>query len=131
MHEAQGTKICFAAAVPKESEPKAAKRGAVYFYLTNWPKDGIRNEASVSIGYPIKPDGSVKVIVGGQEFEFFGRQDKAFIKDPATERKLVEAMSSNSTMTVKGVSARGTETTDTYSLAGLSAAVKKIAQACP
>ncbi|MBC8049671.1 MAG: Invasion associated locus B family protein [Chitinophagales bacterium] len=133
MHEAGGAKVCFAAAVPKDSEPKAAKRGPAYFYLTTWPKDGVRNEVSVSIGYPIKPDGPVKVIIGADEFEFFGRQDKAFIKDPATERKLVEAMSSAATptMIVKGVSARGTETSDQYSLAGIGAAVKKMEQTCP
>ncbi len=133
IHEAGGAKVCFAAAVPKDSEPKAVKRGPSYFYITTWPKDGVRNEASVAIGYPIKPDGLVKVIIGAEEFEFFGRQDKAFIKDPANERKLMEAMSSaaSPTMLVKGVSARGTETSDQYSLAGLGAAIKKMEQTCP
>jgi hypothetical protein len=133
VHEAGGAKVCFAAAVPKDSEPKAVRRSQAYFYLTTWPKDGVRNEASVSIGYPLKPDGPVKVIIGTEEFEFFARQDKAFIKDPATERKLIEVMSSGASpvMIVKGVSARGTETTDQYSLAGLGAAVKKLEQSCP
>ncbi len=133
IHEAGGAKVCFAAAVPKDSEPKNVRRGQSYFYVTTWPKDGVRNEASVAIGYPIKPDGPVKVIIGAEEFEFFGRQDKAFIKDPANERKLMEAMSSAASpiMLVKGVSARGTETSDQYSLAGLGAAIKKMEQTCP
>ncbi len=133
IHEAGGVKVCFAAAVPKDSEPKAVKRGPAYFYVTTWPKDGVRNEASVAIGYPLKPDGPVKVIIGAEEFEFFGRQDKAFIKDPANERKLMEAMSSAASpvMMVKGVSARGTETMDQYSLAGVGAAIKKMEQTCP
>ncbi|MDX2265007.1 MAG: hypothetical protein NW215_08555 [Hyphomicrobiales bacterium] len=133
VHEAGGSKLCFAAAIPQEKLPKEAKRGPIHFYLTTWPKDGVRNEASVSIGYPLKQDGSVTVIVGAEEFEFFPRQDKAFIKDPARERRLVEVMTNGAetVMLVKGVSARGTETTDKYSLSGFGAAVKRMDQACP
>jgi hypothetical protein len=131
VHEFGGAKTCFIAAVPKESEPKAIRRGPVYFYLTTWQKDGVRHEVSISIGYPINEQGPVKIIVGDKEFELYGRQDKAFIKNPPEERSLVEAMTGAQVMIVKGVSARGTQTTDQYSLAGLSEAVKKIEEACP
>jgi hypothetical protein len=57
--------------------------------------------------------------------------DKAFAKDPAQERKLLSAMASGGPMIVKGTSAKGTATTDQYSLDGVSGAVQKLQEACP
>jgi invasion protein IalB len=131
VHETRGAKVCFAAATPKDMLPKAVKRTNVYFYLTTWQKDGVRDEASLTVGYQLKPDTPVKVMVDSSEFTFFARADKAYIRDPAEERKLLQAMSSGQTLTVQAVSAKGTQTTDQYSLAGLDAAVKKIGEVCP
>lgn len=131
VHEGQDGKICFASSLPKDTQPAGAKRAPAYFYVTTWQKDGVRNEVSVKLGYTIKEDSTPIVTVGNNKFEMFPREDKAFIKDPADERKLVQAMIAGSTMVVKATSARGTETTDQYSLIGISKAVKKVQEACP
>jgi hypothetical protein len=131
VHETRGAKVCFAAATPKDMLPKAVKRTNVYFYLTTWQKDGVRDEASLTVGYQLKPNTPVKVMVDSAEFTFFARLDKAYIQDPNEERKLLQAMSTGQNMTVQAVSAKGTQTTDQYSLAGLDAAVKKIGEVCP
>lgn len=131
VHEAEGEKVCFAASAPKDSEPKDANRTGVYFYVTNWPKDGIKNEISVKIGYKFKPDSSPKVRVEGDEFEMFVRDDKAFLRDPEDERKLLDAMKKGATMVVTGISERGTATTDNYSLFGVTAAINELEQVCP
>ena len=101
VHEAQGDKVCFAASQPKNMEPKTAKRGPVYFYLTTWAKDGVRNEVSVKLGYPLKPDGDTTIVIGSTEFKLFPKDDKGFMKDPAEERKLLDAMKKGTTLTVK------------------------------
>lgn len=131
LHEGQGEKICFAAAQPKTMEPKAAKRGPVFLYLTTWAKDNIRNEISVKLGYAIKANSSPVIAIGKDQFELYPKDDKAFMRDPGEERKLLDAMKKGATLTVKGVSARGTATTDQYSLAGLSAAMQQMASSCP
>lgn len=131
VHEGNGDKVCFAASAPKDTEPKGVNRSSIYFYLTNWPKDGIKNEISVKIGYPLKADSSPKVSVGADVFEMFVRDDKAFLRDPEDERKLLAAMKKGSTMVVTGVSQRGTQTTDKYSLFGVSAAIAELNKACP
>jgi invasion protein IalB len=130
LHETKDEKVCFAASAPKEMKPDTAKRGAVYFYLTTWQKDGVRNEISVKVGYSIKPDSSPTVAVGDTEFQLYPKDDKAFMRDPGDERKLLDAMRKNANMTVKGTSARGTNTTDQYSLKGLSNALKQLETAC-
>lgn len=130
IHDARGAKVCFTAATPKETLPKGVKRANVYFYLTTWQKDRVQGEASISFGYQVKPDVPVKVIVDGAEFAFFARGDKAYIQNPNEERQLLKALSTGQSLSVQAVSAKGTQTTDEYSLAGLDAAVRKIGEVC-
>lgn len=130
LHETKEEKVCFTAAAPKEMEPKAVKRGSVFFYLTTWQKDGVRNEVSVKAGYAFKPDSNPTIAIGADEFQLYAKDDKAFMRDPGEERKLLDAMRKGASMTVKGTSLRGTNTTDSYSLKGLAPALKQMETAC-
>jgi hypothetical protein len=126
-------RVCFAAAAPAEMQPKAAKRTPVVFYVTTWPKDGVRNQVSVRLGYDIKGNSAASVTAGGKRFALAGDDgDKyAYPRDLADEPKLLAAMAAGGPMIVKATSAKGTATTDQYSLEGASAAVQKLQQACP
>lgn len=126
-----GPKICFAATQPKTKEPPGANRAKVVLYVSAWPKDGVKSEVSVKLGYRIKPDAPVAVTVGDAAFQLFADEDRAYVADTAEEQKLIEAMKSGSKLVVKATSTRGTETTDTYSLAGLGQALEAVATACP
>lgn len=131
VHEANNEKVCFAASAPKESNPKGASRGSIFFYLTTWAKDGVKNEVSVKIGYTFKPDSTPTLKIGSDKFELYPKEDKAFMRDPADERKLVDAMRKGSSLELAGQSSRGTSTEDKYSLRGLSAALKQVEETCP
>ncbi len=131
IHEAKDEKVCFAASAPKEMAPKGVNRGSVFLYLTTWAKDGVRNEFSVKVGYTLKPESTPVVAVGSDQFQLYPKDDKAFMRDPAEERKLIETMRKGSDLSVKGVSSRGTETTDKYSLKGLGAALSHVETSCP
>ena len=48
----------------------------------------------------------------------------------ADEKKLIDAMKRGAEMSVTGTSSRGTLTRDNYSLAGISAALDKVAATC-
>lgn len=130
-HEAAQAKVCFSLAPPRSSEPAAARRDPVYFYVSAWPKEGVKSEVSVKIGYPFKKGTNVTVTVGTTAFKLFTKDDKAFVGDPGDELKLLDAMKKGSSMVVEGVSERGTVTKDTYSLAGLGQALQSLATACP
>ena len=56
--------------------------------------------------------------------------DGLWIKNAAEEERMVEAMRKSADATVKGVSAKGTETIDTFSLKGLSQALDRLSQDC-
>lgn len=126
-----GPKTCFAASVPKTKEPAGANRAKIVFYVSAWPKEGIKSEISVKLGYKIKPDGPIKVTVGTDSFSLFAQEDRAYVADATDELKLIEAMRKGQKVIVQATSARGTQTTDTYSLQGLGQALQAVATACP
>jgi invasion protein IalB len=126
-----GPKICFAASQPTAKEPAGANRAKIVLYVSAWPKEGVKSEVSVKLGYRIKPDSPISVVVGDSTFELFAQDDRAFVADATEELKLIDAMKKGSKLVVKATSARGTETTDTYSLAGLGQALQAVATACP
>lgn len=126
-----GPKICFAATQPGTKEPAGANRSKVVMYVSAWPGDGVKSEFSVKLGYRIKPDSPISVTVDTNEFQLFADEDRAYMADAAEEQKLIDAMKKGSKLVVKATSSRGTQTTDTYSLNGLSKAMDAIATACP
>jgi hypothetical protein len=131
---ASGGRTCYALSQPKSSEPKKAKRDPVYFLVSDWPSRRVKAEPEVVPGYEYKADSSVTAAVGSDKFEFFTKNEdgggSAWVKDASDESRLVEAMKRGSDMVVTGVSKRGTTTTDTYSLNGLTAALDKVHAAC-
>lgn len=130
VHEANDEKVCFAASAPKKKLPAGANRGSVFFYLTTWKKDDVRNEVSIKIGYTFKPESVPVVTVGSETFELYSKDDKAFMRDPAEETKLIAAMRKGSRLKMTGLSSRGTKTEDSYSLLGLTAALGHVEKAC-
>ena len=128
---AAGTpKVCFALAQPKQSTPKGIKRGPVYFYISQWPADGVTNEVSVKMGYPFGPGAKATATVGNAKFDLFTKDEGAFVEKVDTELGLVEAMKKGSTLKIDGKSARGTATSDVYSLDGLNDALARITKEC-
>ncbi len=122
---------CFVASQPQAVEPLGANRGPIYFYVSAWPKDGVKTEPSVKVGYKIDEKKEMTVTIGTDTFKLFAKGERGFVSDPTEELKLIEAMKKGTTAIVKATSARGTATTDTYSLAGLSPALQKLAETCP
>ncbi len=122
--------VCFIAAQPQSAEPKGANRGPIYFYISAWPKDGVKAEPSVKVGYPIDAQKDMSVTIGTDTFKLFAKGERGFVSDAAEEQKLIEAMKKGSTAIVKATSTRGTDTTDTYSLSGISVTLQKMAETC-
>ncbi len=123
--------VCFLAAQPQSVEPQGANRGPIYFYVSAWPKDGVKTEPSAKVGYPIDTNKEMSVTIGDDNFKLFAKGERGFVSDAAEESKLIESMKKGTTAVVKATSTRGTPTTDTYSLSGISAALTKMAETCP
>jgi invasion protein IalB len=130
INESANSKICFAAAEPKEKAPKGVTRAPALFYISAWPKEGVKSEVSVKLGYPIQAKNKVTVTIGKDSFKLFAKEERAFVADAAEEQKLIEAMRKGTTMTVQATNERGTATTDTYSLSGLGQALQALSTTC-
>jgi hypothetical protein len=129
-HESAASRICFAASQPNAAEPAGAKRDSIYFYVSAWPKEGVKSEVSIKIGYPFRKGSAATVTIGTTAFNLFTDDDKAFVADPNAELKLIEAMKKGDVMIVRGTSQRGTQTTDTYSLSGVTQALQAVTAGC-
>jgi Invasion associated locus B (IalB) protein len=127
-----GKKVCFALAKPSSSKtnPPNRPRDPAYAFVSTRPAEKVANEVSVMIGYALKPGSESTIEVGGASFSMYTQGDGLWIKNAAEEERMVEAMRKSADATVKGVSAKGTETVDTFSLKGLSQALDKIGQDC-
>jgi invasion protein IalB len=127
-----GRKVCFVLAKPKSSQmnPPGGKRDPVYAFITSRPAENVKNEISVIIGYPFKQPSDATAEIGPGKFAMQTQSDGAWIKNTGEEQRMVEAMRKGSDMTVKGTSRRGTQTTDQFSLKGLSQALDRAEQEC-
>jgi hypothetical protein len=123
-------KICYVVGRPVKSEPRTAKRGDVYVYVTHRSAEHSYNVVSFNAGYPYKDGSDVELAVDAQKFELFTSKDTAWARDSDTEKAIVEAMMKGRQAVIKGTSARGTVTIDTYALAGFSQVLGLIDKAC-
>jgi invasion protein IalB len=122
---------CYMASAPKKAEGNYTKRGDVFAIVTHRPAEGRRDEVSVIAGYPYKKDSWVQVQIGDKKFRLFTQDDNAWAPDKEADKALVAAMIKGQEMIITGTSARGTQTVDTYSLAGFTRAYQAINDACP
>lgn len=125
-----GKKVCFVISQPKDSAPKNVKRGPIYFYVSQYPADKVRNEISVKMGYPLKQGVPVELAIGDKKFSLFTKAEGAYVEKKATENEIVAAMRAGAEMVVQGRSTRGTLTTDKYSLKGVAGALDRAAKEC-
>jgi hypothetical protein len=127
-----GKKVCFALAKPSSSKTNPANRprDPAYAFVSTRPAEKVTNEVSIMIGYTLKPGSESTLEVGGASYAMYTQGDGLWIKNAAEEERMVEAMRKAADVVVKGVSAKGTETTDTFSLKGLAQALDRLAQDC-
>lgn len=129
-HQGAPADICFISTQPRETKPSELQRDRAYFYVSSWVKDGIRSQVSVLLGYDLEDQSAITVTIGGSQYELFAKDGKAFVGDATQELKLIDAMKRGNFMTVKAKTKDGTETTDTYSLIGATAAMNALRAGC-
>lgn len=129
---------CYALSQPRATRPAGASRGAIYLMVSDWPARKVKAEPQIVLGYPAKPDSPAALAVGSAKFSFFARPNgaganpnaSAWLQSLGDNGRLVEAMTKGVSAVATGVSARGTQTSDTYSLAGFTDALAKIHETC-
>jgi hypothetical protein len=122
--------ICYLVGQPSKSEPAGAKRNPIHLLVTHNTADKTSNVVSFIAGYAFKDGSDADLDVGGKKFTLFTKDDTAWARDAATDKAIVEALQKGKQAVIKGSSARGTATADTYTLAGFAPTLGEIDKAC-
>ena len=128
-------KECWAVTAPKASEasrdgkPVSAQRSAILLFVT-YVAGGTKGEVSYTGGYPFAKDSTVKLDVDGTTYDLFTDGEYAWTTGADQDAQIIAALKKGSTATVVGVSGRGTQTKDTLSLRGVTAAIDDAAKRC-
>jgi hypothetical protein len=128
-YDSSNGKVCYILSVPTQSSPENVNHGDIFFLVSQRPGQNVSYEPQAMMGYPLADASKVRVTVDGREFVLFTRDNSAWVENAAEEPALVAAMRSGSTMTVNATSGRGTATSYSYSLSGVTAALNEI-QTC-
>lgn len=130
MLEEPGGRVCWMAAKPTKDEGNYSRRGDIFALVTHRPYEKSLDVVSFVAGYPHAEGSEVTLQIGNSRFDLFTEGDTSWARDERADQEIVKAIRAGSKMVVRGTSSRGTRTTDTYSLAGSSAAYDAINKAC-
>lgn len=123
--------VCYISSQPQKSEPANVNRSPIHFLIIHRKGLGTKNEVQTLIGYPFNTSNSnASASIDGKAYPMVTDGEGAWLADTAGEAGFVAAMKAGTNLVVKGTSQRGTVTTDTYSLSGVTAAMTEIDKAC-
>ncbi len=128
-------KECWAVTAPKSSEatrdgkPVNASRSEILLFVT-YRAGGSKGEVSYTGGYPFAKDSTVKLDIDGTVHDLFVDGEYAWTTGAEQDAQIIAALKKGSTATVTGVSGRGTQTKDTLSLRGVTAAIDDASKRC-
>ncbi len=131
-----GPDECWAVSAPKESvntregDVVQVRRGDIRLMVFYRPDENVTGQVMFAGGYPFASGSTVSVNVGGTTFQLFTEGETAWPATPEDDAKFVAAMKRGSSAVVTGRSGRGTQTEDTFSLLGFTAAVEEAENRC-
>ena len=112
----------------------AVRRGEILLFVTYMPAQGVNGQVSFTGGYPFAPGSQVTVEVDNQKFalntDANANPEMAWAATSEDDAKLIAAMKRGSEAVLTARSARGTQTKDTFSLLGFTAAVEEAGKRC-
>ena len=130
----ESPKECWGVSKPKETvntkdgKPASVRRGDILLFVTFRP--GKDPEISFTGGYPFAGGSTVKVSVDGKEFELFTDGEWAWPGSAADDAALMGALKAGTTAVIQARSGKGTQTQDTFSLRGFTAAMDDAGKRC-
>lgn len=123
--------MCYISSTPEKTAPDGVTRSPINFLVIHRKGLGTRNEVQTLIGYPFNSsNANASATIDGKTYPMVTEGEAAWLASAGDEANFVAALKAGATLVVKGTSQRGTNTTDTYSLSGVTAAMTEIDKAC-
>lgn len=130
----EGPKECWGVSAPKQSEntkngaPTSVRRGDILLFVTYRP--GAAGEVSFTGGYPFAGGSNVNLDIGGAKFDLITDGEWAWSGSPEEDAKIIGSLKAGVSAVLTARSSRGTQTKDSFSLLGVSAALDEAAKRC-
>jgi hypothetical protein len=127
---------CWGVSAPKQTvntrdgRPVSVRRGDIFLFVTFRPGTGAAGEISFTGGYPFAPGSTVSVQIGSERFELMTDGEWAWPPNAQADAALLAAMKRGTEAVLTARSARGTQTQDTFSLLGFTAAMTEAENRC-
>lgn len=131
----ESPKECWGVSSPKETvntkdgQPVSVRRGDILLFVTFRPGTG-KGEISFSGGYPFAGGSTVKLDVDGNTFDLFSDGEWAWPGTAEDDAAILAAMKKGSGAVLMAKSGKGTQTKDTFSLRGFTAAMDEAEKRC-
>lgn len=133
--EENPSKECWAVSAPRETvntrggNPVQVRRGDILLFATYRPGTDTP-EISFTGGYPFAPDSTVGLTVGATEYQLFVDGEWAWSGSPEEDARILATLRAGAEAVLTARSSRGTDTRDTFSLFGFTAATEEAARQC-
>lgn len=124
------SKVCYALSKAETRVPANLKDIEGLLFVSSRPGEGVRNEISFVMNFDLKEGVEHQAIIGNERFALVAKGQNMWLKNPAEEPRMLDALRRGAGLEVKGTSKRGNPTSDKYSLAGISQIVKRAEDAC-
>jgi hypothetical protein len=127
---------CWGVSSPKETvnsrdgKPVSVRRGDILLFVTFRPGSGAAGEISFTGGYPFAPNSTVSMKVGDKSFEMFVDGEWAWPQNSSDDAAMLAALKGGESAVLTARSARGTQTKDSFSLLGFTAAMQEAETRC-
>ena len=128
-------KECWGVSSPKETvntrdgQPVSVKRSDILLFVTFRPGQA-GGETSFTGGYPFAPGSKVGLNVDGSKFDLVTDGEWAWAASPEDDAQVLTALKKGGSAVLTAKSAKGTQTQDTFSLRGFTAAMAEAASRC-
>ena len=127
---------CWGVSTPKEvvntrdGRVVAVNRGQTLLMVFYRPSAEAKGQVAFTGGYPFASGSTVTMDISGNVFELFTEGEWAWPATTADDAKIIAAMKRGADAKLIGRSSRGTQTSDSFSLLGFTAAVEDAAKRC-
>ena len=127
---------CWGVSTPKEvvntrdGRVVAVNRGQTLLMVFYRPAAEAKGQVAFTGGYPFASGSTVTMDISGDTYELFTEGEWAWPATTADDAKIIAAMKRGADAKLIGRSSRGTQTSDSFSLLGFTAAVEDAAKRC-
>ena len=127
---------CWGVSTPKETVNSrdgrvvAVNRGQTLLMVFYRPSAGAKGQVAFTGGYPFADGSTVNLNISGNTFELFTEGEWAWPATTEDDARIITAMKRGADAVVTGRSGRGTNTKDSFSLLGFTAAIEDAAKRC-